>query len=253
MEFVSMPAAAGEPGARASDFPIRGTLSGEPGSIPVPPPIRVLVVDKNRVIRLGIRTLLEGERDITVVGEAGDGREALAQIRRLAPDVVLTEVDLPEVDGVTVLIDAGERTRLVVLSGVDDAAVITRAVLAGALGYLVYGQFEPAELAGIVRRAAAGQPYLTTTATAALMDRLRGTALPLPGGGVDGLTAREREVVELVARGLSNSDIADELSVSVKTVKNHLHHIFERLGVTDRKAAARIWHGHFSTVGGYSP
>ncbi|OLB82550.1 MAG: hypothetical protein AUI14_00455 [Actinobacteria bacterium 13_2_20CM_2_71_6] len=161
-------------------------------------------------------------------------------------------VDLPEVDGLAVLADVGARTRIVVLSGVDDASVITRAVLAGALGYLVYGQFEPSELAGIVRRAAAGQPYLTATATAALVDGLRRAASgPVPPL-FDALTTREREVVELVARGLTNSDIAYQLAVSVKTVKNHLHHIFERLGVTDRKAAAQLWHGHFTApVGDY--
>ena len=200
--------------------------------------VGVLIADHNDVVRLGLRTLLEREPDITVVAEAGDSTELIARLLRCPPDVVVLDAQLPGLDARAIPAQIAEAAGVVMVSAADDRAAIARAVGAGALSYLVHGQFDLGELAGIVRLAAAGQPYLTPSASAAVVEYFRRDAGLAPYGG---LTAREREVMDLVAQGLSNQDVADQLAVSIKTVKNHLHRVFRQLNVTDRRSASDVW------------
>ena len=202
--------------------------------------LRVLIADHNDIVRLGLRTLLEREPDIAVVAEVGDIAELLAQLGPCAPDVVVLDAQLPGLDGQRGPARVTEAAGVVMISAVEDRDTIARAVGAGVLSYLVHGQFDLTELAGIVRRAATGQLYLTASASAAVMEFVRRDAGLGPHGG---FTAREREVMDLVAQGLSNQDVAEKLAVSIKTVKNHLHRVFRQLRVTDRRSARDVWFG----------
>lgn len=198
--------------------------------------VRVLVADGNGVLRLGVRALLAGEPDIEVIGEAADLGEVLDLAVRWRPDVVLLNVCMPGI-GLTVPDELVKVSRVVVITEVDEFAAIARVMAAGALSYLVYGQFEPSVLPAVVRQAAAGRPCLTAEAASAVVNWVRRDV----HAGRDGLTAREREVMDLLAEGLSNQDIAERLTVSVKTVKNHLHRAFRQLHVADRGAARALW------------
>jgi DNA-binding NarL/FixJ family response regulator len=196
------------------------------------------VADQNTMVRLGLRTVLEREPDIAVVAEAADCAELLDRAERLTPDVVLLDVRLPGLNDFAIPTPVMESAGVVVVSAADDRASIAHAVGAGALSYLVHGQFDVGELAVVVRRAAAGQSYLTPSASAAVVEYFRqDAALALRRD----LTARERQVMDLVAQGLSNQDVAHQLAVSIKTVKNHLHQVFRQLKVTDRRSASDVW------------
>jgi DNA-binding NarL/FixJ family response regulator len=200
----------------------------------------VLIADHNGVVRLGFRTLLEREPDIAVVAEVADSGELLVEVGRCAPDVVVLDAQLPGLNRQAIPARVTEAAGVVMVSAADDRVAIARAVGAGVLSYLVHGQFDLCELAGIVRLAAVGQPYLTASASAAVMEFVRRDAGLGPHRG---LTAREREVMDLVAQGMSNQDVAEKLAVSIKTVKNHLHRVFRQLKVTDRRSARDVWLG----------
>jgi DNA-binding NarL/FixJ family response regulator len=200
----------------------------------------VLVADGNPVLRLGLRMLLDPVPGIEVAGEAGDGPEAIALTAAQAPDVVLLDVRLPVVDGVTAAARIGRSTGVVMLTSVDEPATVLRAVAAGARGYLVHGQFDQRHLAEVVRGTAAGRSFLSPTAAAALIDQvyLGGpAAVELPAA----LTPREHEVMALIAEGLSNREIAGRLVISGKTVKNHVHHIYKRLNADSREHCVTVW------------
>jgi DNA-binding NarL/FixJ family response regulator len=206
--------------------------------------IRVVIADDNAIVRKGIVAVLEAaDEQIVVVGEASDGREAVAMTREHRPDVVLLDLQMPVLDGVQAAAALSPDFRVVMLTYSDDEARVTAAIRAGACGYLVHGRFEPAELADGVRRAAAGEtvlsPAIAPTVFAALR---RGPDGDSHGDPLD-LTAREREVMTLVSEGLSNREIAGRLVVSEKTVKNHVHNCYRKLGVTRRGQAIAHWLG----------
>jgi DNA-binding NarL/FixJ family response regulator len=192
--------------------------------------IRVLIADDHAVVRQGLRTFLDLQEDIEVVGEAADGAEAVALAERLAPDVVLMDLVMPGVDGVEAIRRLRERapaTRAVVLSSFIDDDRLFPVVRAGAAGYLLK-DVQPAELVDAIRTVHGGGALLHPQVAARLLAEVAG----------DPLTPREREVLSLVGRGMANKVIARELGLAEKTVKAHVSSILAKLGVADRTQAA---------------
>lgn len=197
--------------------------------------IRVLVVDDHPVVRSGLVGLLDVEADLDVVGEAGDGAEALARVAADPPDVVLMDLRMPTMDGVraTEQIVAGyPGVRVLVLTTYDTDAEIVRAVEAGATGYLLKDT-PRAQLVEAVRSASRGETVLAPAVAARLVSRMRA---PAP----EALTPREVEVLAAVARGLSNAEIGRALFIGEATVKTHLLRAFAKLGVDDRTRAVTV-------------
>ena len=198
-------------------------------------PIAVLIADDHPFVRHGLRTFLETLDDVEVVGEAGNGAEAVEQAARLVPDVVLMDLVMPELDGVeaTRRIRAeSPTTKVIVLTSFDADEQVFPAIKAGAAGYLLK-DVRPAELAEAIRKASRGEALLAPSVAAKLMQEVAGDRSPAAG-----LTERELEVLRLIARGLSNKMIARELVVSEKTVKTHVSNILAKLHLTDRTQAA---------------
>ncbi|MBV1850052.1 response regulator [Catellatospora tritici] len=194
--------------------------------------ITVLLADDHPVVRAGLRGMLEAEPDLRVVGEAASGPEAVTAAAALVPDVILMDLRMPGGDGATAterILRGGSRSRVVVLTTYESDADILRAVEAGASGYLLKDA-SPGELAAAVRAAARGETVLAPSVAGRLLRQVRQPAQP-------GLSAREAEVLRLVARGLTNGDIGRELFISEATVKTHLLRIFTKLDVADRTAA----------------
>ena len=200
-------------------------------------PIRVLLVDDHAVVREGLRAFLELQEGIEVAGEAGDGQEGVAAAERLRPDVVLMDLVMPRLDGVGAMRELRRRlpgVRVIVLTSFADDEQLLPAVQAGAAGYLLKNA-QPQELARAVRAAHAGEALLDPQIAARLLESI---ARPAGEAPADALTRREGEVLELIARGLSNKRIARELGIAEKTVKTHVGHVLAKLGVTDRTQAA---------------
>lgn len=194
--------------------------------------VRVLIVDDHPVVRSGIKGMLEPDPGFEVVGQAASGQEAVALSLREHPDVVLMDLQMPGLDGAaaTAQIKAQRpETQVVVLTTYGTDADIVRAIDAGAVGYLLKDAPHE-EITRAVRAAARGETTLTPAIAQRLMQRVRTPAS-------DALSAREIEVLQLAARGLSNTEIAKELFVSATTAKAHLVHIYAKLGVNDRTAA----------------
>lgn len=201
--------------------------------------IRVLVVDDHDVVRAGLRLLLGGFDDVECVGEAADGGQAVELAGTLQPDVVLMDLSMPGVDGITATGRIAEQhpdVRIVVLTTVADRTKVTAAIDAGAVGFLLKDA-DPSTLHEGIRAAHRGEAPLDPRAALALIDRRRTAPEPQ-------LTAREREVLALVGEGLSNRLIARRLGIAEKTVKTHLTSVFTTLGVTDRTQAALWWQRH---------
>lgn len=204
-------------------------------------PIRIVLADDHRVVREGVRDRLAAEADLDVVGEAADGNAALALVRRLQPDVVVLDVEMPGMTGVEVaraIRDEGLSSRVLVLSGYDDAEYVGAFLDAGAAGYLTKDE-SLRSIVEAVRGVAAGEDgWLSRRITARVLDLRRAPteADETPGG----LTPRETEVLALVARGRTNADAAAELFVSEHTVRNHLANVYAKLGVSNR-AEATAW------------
>lgn len=200
--------------------------------------IRVLIADDHAVVRQGLRTFLELQDDIEVVGEAADGEQALAAAAELQPDVVLMDLVMPRLDGVgaiEALRASGSAARVLVLTSFLDEDKVLPAVRAGAAGYLLKDA-QPADLVGAIRTVDGGDALLHPAVAARVLRELAA------GGGRrelhDSLTAREREVLALVARGRANKAIALDLGVAEKTVKTHVGNILAKLGLSDRTQAA---------------
>ncbi|MDO5753321.1 response regulator transcription factor [Arthrobacter sp.] len=209
-------------------------------------PITVLIVDDQPMVRAGIGMLLNAETDIEVIGEAGSGTEALTRAKELGPDVVLMDVRMPGMDGVTAtrrLLTGSQPhpdhlLRVLIMTTFDDEDIVVQALQAGASGYLLK-HASPTEIADAIRRVAAGDTWLDATAATRIVERLRQgvsetrdlTAL---------LTPREQEVLKLVAGGLSNQQIRELLFLSEATVKTHVARILYKSGARDRAAAVAL-------------
>jgi DNA-binding NarL/FixJ family response regulator len=204
--------------------------------------IRVLLADDQTLIRAGFRVLVESATDLEVVGEATNGREAVEMARKLRADVVLMDIRMPDLDGIeaTRQITADEDmagVRVLILTTFEIDENVLRALRAGASGFLSKG-VEPADLLDAIRLVAAGEALLSPKATRSLIARFLdqpepGVPLPAPAA-LDGLTDREREVLALVAAGLSNDEIAERLYVSPLTAKTHVNRAMTKLGARDR-------------------
>jgi DNA-binding NarL/FixJ family response regulator len=197
----------------------------------------VLVVDDHAVVREGLRSFLDIQDGIEVVGEAADGVEAVTLAAELRPDVTLMDIVMPRLDGLGAMRELRERvpeTRVIVLTSFLDDERLLPVLRAGAASYLLKNA-PPAEVARAVRAAHAGEALLDPVVAARLVETLARDEEP-----VDRLTPREREVLVLIGRGFPNKLIARELSLSEKTVKTHVGHVLAKLGVTDRTQAAVV-------------
>ncbi|MGB2569796.1 response regulator [Micromonospora citrea] len=200
--------------------------------------VRVLLADDQRAVREALRSLLDRTGDIRVVGEARDGEEAVALSAHLRPDVVLMDVRMPGVDGIAatrrIVARHGDTSaRVIVLTTFDLDEYVFAALRAGASGFLLKNA-PPASLRASVRVVAAGQALLDPAVTRRVIARYADPPRPADAAALDGLTAREREVALLIAAGLSNEEIAAHLVLSGWTVKTHVRHILDKLGVRDR-------------------
>ncbi len=201
----------------------------------MPEPIRILIADDHPVVRTGLEGMLASQAEFEVVGEAANGRQAVESADRLHPDVVLMDLRMPELDGVAATSKIRQRhpeIKVLVLTTYDSDADILPAVEAGAIGYLL--KDAPREdLFRAIRAAAKGESFLAPAVAARLMGRMRAPA-------EETLSAREMQVLEMVAQGASNKEIGRQLHISEATVKTHLIHIFEKLGVSDRTQAVTV-------------
>lgn len=202
-------------------------------------PIRVLLVDDHQVVRRGLRTFLEVQGDIEVVGEAADGAEGLARAQELRPDVILMDVKMPGTDGIEalrLLREAQNPARVLIVTSFTEQRTVVPALRAGAAGY-VYKDVDPVALAGAIRSVHAGHVLLQPEVAGALLSQEHH---PAPTGRAGSLTEREREVLALIADGRSNREIARALVLSEKTVKTHVSNILMKLDLADRTQAA-LW------------
>jgi DNA-binding NarL/FixJ family response regulator len=205
--------------------------------------IRVLLVDDQQLVRTGFRMILTDEPGIAVVGEAADGRQALDAIRRLRPDVVIMDIRMPVMDGIEatrrIVEDPQIQSRVLVLTTFDADEYVLEALRAGASGFLLK-DVSPEDLATAIRTVAAGDALLAPSVTRRLLDRFR-DRLPGPPDArherLRELTERELEILKLVARGLSNREIADQLVLAEPTVKTHVSHALMKLDLRDRAQA----------------
>jgi len=200
--------------------------------------IRVFVVDDHALVRAGMRMILSGETDIEVVGEADCGEDALPQIRRLVPDVVLCDLHLPGVSGLELterILKGDHGTRVIVVSVLEDGPMPKRLLEIGASGYVGKGG-DASELLRAVREVARGKRYLANS----VAQNLALYGIDGDGSPFDALSARELEVAMLLTQGLRQEDIARRLSLSAKTINTHKTRLFEKLGIQDNIALARL-------------
>jgi DNA-binding NarL/FixJ family response regulator len=203
--------------------------------------IRVAIADDQPLVRQGLRAILGGHEDLDVVGEAADGREAVSLVVATAPDVLLLDVRMPDLDGIGAMRELtrlGARTRVLVLTTFDLDEYVYEMLRAGASAFLLKDA-DPDDLVGAVRGVARGDTLLGASITRRLVERY--VRLPAPGGEADArfeeLTDREREVLLLIAKGRSNSEIAGDLFLSEATVKTHVTRVLAKLGLRDRLQA----------------
>jgi len=206
-------------------------------------PIRVFLLDDHEVVRRGVRDLLDNEPDIEVIGEAGTVAQALVRVPALRPQVAVLDIRLPDGDGVTVcreLRSTMPELACLMLTSFDDEEALLDSIMAGASGY-VLKQIQGSDLVSAVRTVAAGQSLLDPSATAKLMARLRGGRQQEEKlDELQGLTGREREILDLIGEGLTNRQIGLRLYLAEKTVKNHISRMLAKLGVERRIQAAVI-------------
>src|SRR5262245_52844232 len=203
--------------------------------------VRILLADDHPIVRDGLKKLLQLEDDFEVVGEAGDGREVLEKVHDLDPDVLLLDLRMPNLDGLSALQalqQTNKRTRVIILTASEDKNEFVQAMKLGCSG-IVLKQTAPELIVKSIRKVHGGEIWLDSHTTAAVM---RQFAAPGEIGGTNAgksrerspLSHREREIVQLVAQGYKNKEMAEKMFISEQTVKNHLHNIFDKLGVSDR-------------------
>lgn len=203
--------------------------------------LRIVVADDHPIVLDGVRQLLELEDDFEVCGIATNGREVLEQVQNLGPDILVLDLRMPELDGLAamkVLKQSGSATRVIVLTVSDNTDEFVQAMKLGCSG-IVLKQADPNVIVKAIRRVAAGEIWLDSQTTAAVMHQFANGADEISSDPVAGrrrtpLSAREREVVALVAQGFKNKEMAERMFISEQTVKNHLHNVFDKLGVSDR-------------------
>lgn len=209
--------------------------------------IRILIADDHALLRQGIKNVLELEQDFAIIAEAGDGDEAVKKVNELVPDIALLDINMPRLNGleVTKRIKASQPSvKVIILTIHDDESYVVEVVKAGAAGYLLK-DVEPGMLVKAIRTVYDGESFIYPTLARKLFgeitrleeERKHGAASILQHGRDERLTMRELEVLQLIAKGLSNQEIAQQLFLSEKTVKNHLTNIFRKIDVADRTQA----------------
>ena len=201
--------------------------------------IRVLVADDQSMVRAGFRMLLAGEEDIEVVAEASNGLEAVNKTARFHPVVVLMDIRMPELDGLQAtrrILAADNSARILILTTFDLDEYVYEALRAAASGFVLKDD-SPEQLIAAIRTVAAGDALLSPTITSRVIQKFARMPRPAPPRELDDLSERERDVFRLMARGLSNGEIAQELYISETTVKTHVTHILQKLGLRDRVQA----------------
>ncbi len=210
--------------------------------------IRVLVVDDHAIVRQGLRMFIDLQSDMEVVGEGTNGIEAVDLARRTQPDIVLLDLVMPEMDGIQAtskIIEFCPNSRVIILTSFSEEDKVIPAIRAGAQGYLLK-DIQPNDLVQAVRESYQGKAQLHPDVTRRLMKAVSSNApaqevkLTLTNNDLQVLTEREREVLDLIARGLSNREIAEQMVISEKTVKTHVSNLLDKLGLEDRTRAA-IW------------
>ena len=209
--------------------------------------VRILVVDDQELVRAGIRMICESEPGLSVVGEAADGSEALAMVTSARPDVVLMDVEMPVMDGLTATsrLTATHPARVLILTTFERDDYIFSALEAGASGFLLKNA-PPEELVAAIKVVASGAALLAPSVTRRVIEAVvDGRAAPrTPPAALAGLTEREREVLRAVGRGLSNAEVATELFIGEATVKTHVSNVLTKLGLRDRVQAVVFAHHH---------
>jgi DNA-binding NarL/FixJ family response regulator len=201
--------------------------------------IRVLVADDQSMVRAGFRMLLAGEEDIEVVAEASNGLEAVDKAARFKPAVVLMDIRMPELDGLQAtrrILAADDGARILILTTFDLDEYVYEALRAGASGFVLKDD-SPEQLLAAIRTVAGGDALLSPAITKRVIQKFARTPRPSPPKELDDLSEREREVFRLIAQGLSNAEIAQELYISETTVKTHITHILQKLNLRDRVQA----------------
>jgi len=216
--------------------------------------IRVLLADDQAMVRAGFRLLLAGEPDIDVVAEARTGAEAIEKAARFDPAVVLMDIRMPELDGIAAtrrILAADATARILILTTFDLDEYVYEALRAGASGFVLKDD-PPEQLIDAIRTVAAGNALLSPSVTKRVIEQFARRPRPAPPEGLDELTAREQDVFRLLARGLSNAEIGQELFITDTTVKTHVTHVLQKLGLRDRVQAVVLAHqaGLFDGEGG---
>ena len=213
--------------------------------------IRLLIVDDNFIARRGLRSFLETQPDMFVAGEASTGFEALDMARTTNVDVVLLDIKMPRMDGITAtreLLKICPECKLLILTVLDEPSFLAKALLAGAVGYLIYGRFTPEDLVRSIRKVKIGETAFIPAVPPLLLRILK--KIPEPSGSYENsnaLTSRELEILKYIVLGDNNLEIAKELAIEEKTVKNHINNIYSKLGVTSRQDAVWLVTGKTTT------
>ncbi|MDM8000695.1 MAG: response regulator transcription factor [Dehalococcoidia bacterium] len=213
--------------------------------------VKLLIVDDNPVIRQGLRSLLEAEEGFVVSSEASTGAEAIQWMRKNTADVILMDIRMPIIDGIdatTQILRSHPQAKILILTVTEDAKTLARTLHAGAKGYLVYSRFEPDELLKAIHTVASGEEIPPSPAVAMALGELPGGEpgiKPLPDlMPAEPLTERETQILDLIADGRSNAEIAQALILEEKTVKNHITRLYSKLGITSRYDAIRLRLAH---------
>ena len=206
--------------------------------------IRILIVDDNFVARRGLRSFLQTENDIAVVGEASTGRAAIEWVRGNAADIVLMDVRMPDTDGIgatSEILKLRPEIKVLMLTVVDEQATLLSALLAGAKGYLVYGRFTPEELIEAIRAIETGGTVAIPPMAPPLLENIQSYLTGIQDiaemESMEPLTTREKEILSLIAVGKGNREIAENLNIEEKTVKNHINNIYSKLQIKSRYEA----------------